>query len=288
MIFKAIAMKNCLRDTLKFYESETGLPKHEALCKAFILAIKRGIWKPGEKLPTEQELAETYPLSLGTIQRAIRTLVEGGFVTRRRGSGTFVADQHRLLENPLNCRFAGDSGFLSIYSKLLSRRLIGHAGPWSKPLRQQGRSVLRIDREISVGGEFKVLSRFYVDLHRFPSLLTRPAQELATANIKLLIAREYQVAVARIEQVVCVGGLPVNVCQTLGLDAGTSGIRIELLGLEHAGGAVMYQELFIPPNPYRIVVSPEFSQEEWAEGGSFDDEPAHEAATTKGDSHETF
>jgi len=281
-------MKNIIKDTLMFSTGQDRVPKHEALCKALIMAIERGVWRTGEKLPTEQELAQSYPFSLGTIQRAIRTLVERGLVTRKRGLGTFVADRKRLLENPLHCRFCGNDGFLPIYAKLLSRRLIGSSGPWSTPLRQKGRSVLRIDREISVGGEFKVLSRFYTDLHRFPSLLTRPADDLATSNIKLLIAREYQVSVTRVEQVVSLGVLPSNACSAIGLETGSQGIRIELLGMEQNGRPVAYQELFVPPNPYRIVVSQDFSQGEWSEDGLLAASSAQEAITIKGDSNETY
>lgn len=281
-------MKNIIKDTLLFAEGGQRIPKHEALCKALVMAIERGVWKVGEKLPTEQELAKTYPFSLGTIQRAVRSLVERGLVRRRRGAGTFVVDRQRLLENPLYCRFCGKDGFLPVYSKLLSRKLLASMGPWSKPLKQTGRSVLRIDREISVGGEFKVLSRFYVDLHRFPSLLTREAEDLAASNIKMLIAREYQVLVTRVEQVVSVGVLPNFACHVLGVGGGSQGMHIELLGMEDSGRAVAYQELYVPPNPYRIVVSQDFNPDEWSEDGSVAESTSTENLLTKGDSHEIF
>ena len=258
-------MNDQLQHTLKYLARIEGGAKHEALCQALVLAIEHGVWKPGEKLPTEQELAAACPLSLGTIQRAVRSLVERGLVVRRRGAGTFVSGPQQLLENPLHCRFISDGNFLPVYSKLISRRLIAETGPWSRPLQQEARSVLRIDRQISVNHEFKVFSRFYVDLRRFPSLLTREAQDLAAMNIRLLIQREYGISIPRVEQLVSVEKLPQHACLSMDVKPGTSGIRIDLMGLERGGRTVTYQEIFIPPNPYRVVVSSDFSPEAWGD-----------------------
>ncbi len=49
---------------------------------------RRGV---GEKLPTEQELAESYGVSRITSKRALNMLAKEGMATRRRGMGTFVS-----------------------------------------------------------------------------------------------------------------------------------------------------------------------------------------------------
>lgn len=46
---------------------------------------------PGDKIPTEQELAVQYGVSRITSKRALNILAEQGLVVRRRGLGTFVA-----------------------------------------------------------------------------------------------------------------------------------------------------------------------------------------------------
>ncbi|GGN63831.1 GntR family transcriptional regulator [Actinoplanes lobatus] len=55
-------------------------------------AIERGELAPGEKLPTEIELAATLDISRPTVRRAIEELVGKGLLTRRRGVGTRVTD----------------------------------------------------------------------------------------------------------------------------------------------------------------------------------------------------
>jgi len=55
-------------------------------------AISEGVWVPGERLPTEQEFAETFDVSRATAREAIKLLSATGLVSSARGSngGTFV------------------------------------------------------------------------------------------------------------------------------------------------------------------------------------------------------
>ena len=57
-------------------------------------AIRMGLLRPGERLPSERELATQLALSRSTVREALRLLVEGGYLEARRGrgGGTFVAE----------------------------------------------------------------------------------------------------------------------------------------------------------------------------------------------------
>lgn len=52
--------------------------------------------QPGAKLPTEGQLAKRFNVSRATVREAVRGLVEAGYVTRRRGSGSYVAERRRM------------------------------------------------------------------------------------------------------------------------------------------------------------------------------------------------
>lgn len=246
----------------KLNQPVAGMPKHGGLYAGFVEAIESGALKPGQKLPTETALAEQLPVSIGTIQRALGTLVSEGLVVRRRGAGSFVAHPQHLLEHPLHCRFVGPHGFLPVYSQLIGRKLMKAQGPWSAPLNQNGQSVLRIDRKISINREFNVLSRIYVDLLRFPLLMTCPPAELVSANIKLLLAKHYRVAISHIEQSMTMAPFSAALQRVMEVQPDAVGAKMELLAVETSGMAVMYQELYVPTNPYRLVVSDKFSATE--------------------------
>ena len=53
--------------------------------------IDRGVWKPGERIPNEAELAEELGCARSTVNRALRELALQGFLERRRRGGTRVA-----------------------------------------------------------------------------------------------------------------------------------------------------------------------------------------------------
>jgi GntR family transcriptional regulator, transcriptional repressor for pyruvate dehydrogenase complex len=54
--------------------------------------IVSGRLRPGEKLPTEQQLSETYGVSRPTVREAVGRLKHDGLVITRQGAGAYVAD----------------------------------------------------------------------------------------------------------------------------------------------------------------------------------------------------
>lgn len=53
--------------------------------------VAEGLYGPGDRLPTESELALRFGVNRHTVRRALAALAEAGLVHARRGSGVFVA-----------------------------------------------------------------------------------------------------------------------------------------------------------------------------------------------------
>lgn len=53
--------------------------------------LASGQYRPGDKLPTEAELAERFAVNRHTIRRALAALSETGLLHSKRGAGVFVA-----------------------------------------------------------------------------------------------------------------------------------------------------------------------------------------------------
>jgi GntR family transcriptional regulator len=60
--------------------------------------IRMGRMKAGDRLPTQQELADHFEVSLAPVKQALRELEERGIVSTRQGRGTFVMDATPLSE----------------------------------------------------------------------------------------------------------------------------------------------------------------------------------------------
>lgn len=63
-------------------------------------SIRRGVWVPGEPIPSERELSAKLGVSRATLRQAIEQLAQEGLLVRRQGRGTFVAEPK--LEQPLD------------------------------------------------------------------------------------------------------------------------------------------------------------------------------------------
>lgn len=53
--------------------------------------IQAGLWRPGDQIPNEQDLAIACRCNRSTVSRALRDLADAGFLERRRRGGTRVA-----------------------------------------------------------------------------------------------------------------------------------------------------------------------------------------------------
>jgi hypothetical protein len=70
---------------------------HRQITRQLNEGIQNGKWAAGTQLPTISELSELWGVSVFTIHTALNPLVEAGLLIRRRGHGTFVAEQQRKL-----------------------------------------------------------------------------------------------------------------------------------------------------------------------------------------------
>lgn len=81
--------------------AKKSLPKYRQIEEDLRYKILFGHWKPGDQIPTEEELCDQYRVSRITIRKAINELENAGYLVRQSGKGTFVtAWQDNLEERP--------------------------------------------------------------------------------------------------------------------------------------------------------------------------------------------
>ncbi len=83
-------MNKLLKDE-KALLKDSPLPLYYQLKELLKSHIELGILKPGDCVPSERELVETYEISRPTVRQAINELVVEGLLTREKGRGTFVS-----------------------------------------------------------------------------------------------------------------------------------------------------------------------------------------------------
>ena len=80
-------------------EFARGLPAYRVVKDRLIQALASGHYPAGSSLPAEKLLAEEHGVSIGTLRKAVDSLVFEGLLIRQQGKGTFVSqhDNQRLL-----------------------------------------------------------------------------------------------------------------------------------------------------------------------------------------------
>jgi GntR family transcriptional regulator len=73
------------------------VPRYHQLKEILREKIRSGEWKPGDIIPSERELSETYGISRMTTRQAITDLVNEGVFYREQGKGTFVT-RHKITQ----------------------------------------------------------------------------------------------------------------------------------------------------------------------------------------------
>lgn len=66
------------------------LPLYQRLRDDMLAKIAAGEWTPGGAIPTEAELTKHYGVAVGTLRKAVDTLVQDGLMKRSQGRGTFI------------------------------------------------------------------------------------------------------------------------------------------------------------------------------------------------------
>ncbi|MFW6238144.1 MAG: GntR family transcriptional regulator [Halanaerobiales bacterium] len=72
-------------------------PIYEQIIEHIKQMIVRGEIKPGDKLPSQRELAAEIKVNPNTVQHTYREMESQNLVETRRGRGTFIINDQRLI-----------------------------------------------------------------------------------------------------------------------------------------------------------------------------------------------
>lgn len=236
---------------------QDGMPKYLLLRNTLAEAITGGRWAAGERIPGEDALVAATGLSLGTVQRSLRILVDEHRLIRKHGTGTFVASAVVPMKAPFqHCRFIDEltGDVLPIYSKVVRRGPTKQSGPWTAHLPPG--AVLCIERLFSINDEFTIYTHLYINRERFPKFAEVKLDALSNINFKDLLAREFHHPLARFSEKLSVRSFPAYVCKAIKTKPATSGGVMEIFAYDRQGEGVYFQDLFIPPNERRLFVVP--------------------------------
>lgn len=239
---------------IELKQSDSTLPKYVRLENALVRAIEAGVMVEGDKLPSEAELTAISSFSLGTVQKALRSMVDAGRIVRKTGVGTTIQTNAKSMRHPLHARFSRHDGpFFPVFARIIGRENEQGQGPWTDVLGDDA-AIIRLDRRLEIGREFVAVSNFYVDAAKFPFFKDRPVNQFATENFKLLVENETGRKVRRLDHKITWSKAKPEVSGHIGVETGDQILEIKLSAWDRSNDPLYYQILHIPPNELDLTI----------------------------------
>lgn len=116
------------------FNRNDGLPKYIAIARAIAAAVRDEELIPGQVLPAQRELAESFGVTVMTVRQAITVLTEQGLLTSEQGRGTYVLAQPFRL--PMG-RLASLADQVAASGRTLRTDVLGFGLIEVSPLEQQ-------------------------------------------------------------------------------------------------------------------------------------------------------
>jgi GntR family transcriptional regulator len=155
-------------------------PLYAQVKDAMIQNLVSGAWRPGDKLPSETNLAEEYGVSQGTMRKALDDLAAQNLVVRQQGRGTFIAT-HKPEHSPFHffhlvgndgSRQTPDSAVLGCGRRAATAQESARLGL------SAGAQVIAIERVRSMDATPIIFERIVVSAKAFPDLCTLRKEDI--------------------------------------------------------------------------------------------------------------
>ncbi|MEP9355476.1 GntR family transcriptional regulator [Xanthobacter sp. KR7-65] len=212
---------------------------------AVLAGIREGFWSLGDRLPPEKDLALATGLSLGTVQKAYRELVQDGAVDRRQGrAGSFVNREPRQVDTVWHFLFSDErrENFFPVFPQVDRIHRHSSRGSWSMHMPWVENEVVEIDRIVDIGHEFLVYSQFIIDARVYDQARKDKKTALEGVNLR----RELNLNVQRMTYDIRIEPLPRAICSKIGVAAKTIGMVVEIFSSASPANGGSFQRIFVP------------------------------------------
>ncbi|WP_110654155.1 GntR family transcriptional regulator [Salinicola halimionae] len=208
------------------------LPLYQRLRDDMLAKIAAGEWTPGGAIPTEAELTKHYGVAVGTLRKAVDTLVQDGLMKRSQGRGTFILRPN--FEGSLFRFFRqvdakGDRRIPE--SRILERQLESPAQDVANALELElSEKVIRLERIRQFDGATLYHEDIWLPARRFEALMQIEIDDFGNLLYPFYESRCGQL-IGSARETLSVESASPDVANILDLDAGQPVVLIERLAL---------------------------------------------------------
>ena len=199
---------------------ERGEVAYRQIEEAFVRAIRSGILKEGDRLPSETILAGKLGLSRMTVNKAFTLLAQRGLITRIRGKGSFVTprklNQGFFLVTSFN-RSISEMG-MAPSTRVLEIDVVPADRAVAEALSlEKGSPVILVKRlRMADGVPLMLETRYLNETHCRPIL----KEDLGTGSIHDILIKKLNLPLTRVKQTLEIKRASKNEAELLGVKEG--------------------------------------------------------------------
>jgi GntR family transcriptional regulator len=234
---------------------ERRTPHYLRIYRDLKATIAAGTLAPGDRLPTQRELAREHGVTVMTVRQALQLLEQEELVTMRHGLGTFVAPA-RLRYAIGNLRSLAQevaAQGLDLRTSVLRRALVApHPRVAEVLCVEPGAPVLSIERLRFVGQQAVVYQQSYLQAWLEDAL---EGVDLGSTSLYEHIQRTLKIELARAQERIHAIGLGAPEALLLHEPGGAAALLSERITYSASGDPIMFDRAFMPGD--RVSVTTE-------------------------------
>jgi GntR family transcriptional regulator len=228
------------------------MPLYHQLYNVLKAEIESAKWRPEERLPSEQEIAERFGVSKITVRQALQELAQLGCIRREQGRGTFVT-WHKFQKGPRTLTSFTEEmrrHNLVATSRVLAQFIAEADVRVAEALRLPAKSrVLILKRLRLADGEPLVVQIAHIPAALAPGLLLADGISL----YEVLLAR-YHLHPVQAREIYTVALADSSTAQLLEIPVGSPVFRVERVAVTLNERPFEYVQMTVRGDRYSIVL----------------------------------
>ena len=166
--------------SVKTLKGDDRLPIYQRLADTLMMEITNGQRRPGDRVPSENGLAEDYGISTGTARQAVAELVDRKVLERFHGKGTFVRRPNFDQSLFRFFRFRSNTGEAIIPQSRILKRTIEPAPSYvaTRLEIEEGAEAINMSRLRLVDNEPLLAEEIWLPVTLFREFFDMPAEDI--------------------------------------------------------------------------------------------------------------
>ena len=221
-------------------------PLYNTVRSLILIKPRNGEWKPGEKIPTEPELAKLFSVSVGTVRKAVEDLVAEQVLIRRARIGTTVSTHEKQNQFSTFFNFSNRSNSeMQIEPKLLSfKKIVANKEIGNALGVEVGEALFEIDNLRLIDGKPTMFDRIWLPQKKFLKL-TKNEFENRPGSIYSLYQSQFMMTIVRINEQVEAMQAPEFVRLELGLKKTDPVLKISRYAYTYGDEVVEFRNRYV-------------------------------------------